>query len=193
LRECETALGDMDSQRRGLHHLNTTTGNPHEPTANTMSNILLMGVSGSGKTLIGQLLAERLQFDFIEGDHYHSAENVALMRSGTPLGDQQRLTWLETLADKLSKNHQAILACSALKDRYRKLLLRECESCQIVWLHASTAVLQQRIHNRDNHFFPPQLLSSQLDTLEPPEDAIMVDSNTEPYLIVGEILQQISA
>ncbi|MBT3472111.1 MAG: hypothetical protein HOD58_13500 [Gammaproteobacteria bacterium] len=107
-------------------------------------------------------------------------------------GDIERLEWLETLAEKLAKSQQTIVACSALKVRYRKLLMRQCMSCQTVWLHAPTVILHQRINARDNHFFPPHLLNSQLDTLETPDDAISIDSSAEPHHVVDKILQQLS-
>lgn len=154
--------------------------------------ILLMGVSGSGKTTVGQLLASQLGWEFADGDDYHPAANIEKMRNGIPLTDTERVPWLEALraliAGWISAQSNAVLACSALKRTYRERL-RLAPEVQIVYLNGTPQLLQQRLHARVGHFMTERMLQSQLATLEEPEDedAIIVDIAQSPAEIVAEI------
>ncbi|MGB6385947.1 MAG: gluconokinase [Terriglobales bacterium] len=154
--------------------------------------ILLMGVSGSGKTTVGQLLASQLEWEFADGDDYHPAANIEKMRNGIPLTDAERAPWLETLraliAGWVSAQRNAILACSALKRTYREIL-RFGQDVKVVYLKGTPQLLQQRLHARVGHFMTERMLRSQLATLEEPhdEDAVIVDIAQSPDEIVGEI------
>ena len=133
--------------------------------------IIVMGVSGCGKTSVARLLAERLGCDFIEGDDAHPQENIDKMAAGTPLTDADRLEWLQTLKQTLQ--HQAnadssvVLTCSALKRRYRDLLREGDPHLFFVHLHGDYALIAQRMQSRSRHFMPTALLDSQFADLEP--------------------------
>lgn len=141
--------------------------------------VIVMGVSGSGKSTIGAALAKRLQIPFVEGDSFHPAENVAKMASGHPLNDEDRQPWLEKLAKVLAEAEQAdgcVLACSALKQQYRDTLEGGLSAKPIIiYLDGSKQLLLERLKRREGHFFPVDLLDSQLSTLEIPSDAIQLD------------------
>jgi gluconokinase len=157
--------------------------------------ILLMGVSGAGKTTIGQLLASLLGWNFADGDDYHSPENVEKMRSGIPLTDADRAPWLEKLrtliADWIASRKNTVLACSALKQAYRERLQVSPE-VQIVYLKGTPQILQQRLHARTGHFMTERMLASQLDALEAPENAVAVDADRSPAEIITEIQSRLS-
>lgn len=150
-----------------------------------------MGVSGSGKTTIGKLLANTLNWEFKDADDFHSVDNIEKMRLGIPLNDADRKPWLKDLqtviALWLKENQNVILACSALKTRYRQYLRLDNDNIQLVYLKGSLDILQQRLLNRQNHFMSEKLLNSQLDTLEEPDDAICMDISELPQLIVQNI------
>ena len=160
--------------------------------------IIVFGTSGAGKTTVGRSLAVRLSWPFFEGDAYHSPENVARMRAGLPLGDVERAPWLVALAqlvaEHLASGSNAVLACSALKRRYRVMLVppgAPAGSVRFVFLRADRAVLEQRLRQRRGHFFAPQLLDSQLADLEPPaadEQVIAVDAAQSVDAIVQAIV-----
>jgi gluconokinase len=162
--------------------------------------ILIMGVSGSGKTTIGKRLAEELKARYIEGDDYHSEANKVRMAAGIPLDDLSRWDWLNTLARELRKSavgdETAVLACSALKNSYRSLLLEGCTNSCTVWLSASPELLKRRLQNREHHFMPVSLLASQFADLEIPDGAITVDCRFPVDAIlsslVGEIQQHVA-
>lgn len=134
---------------------------------NTTLRLVVMGVSGCGKSHIGKLLAQRLDAVFLDGDDYHPAENVAKMASGQPLTDADRGPWLERLARELADRDRVVLACSALKRRYRDAL-RAPGHARFVFLDGSAELIQSRLNHRTGHFMPAGLLQSQLDALERP-------------------------
>jgi gluconokinase len=133
--------------------------------------LIVAGVSGCGKTTMGALLAGRLGWRFADADDFHPAANVAKMRSGIPLTDADRLPWLRTIGAwmdrRIAVGESAVVACSALKRSYRDLLLSGRPSAVIVLLDVPRAELERRLTSRHGHFFPEQLLDSQLAALEP--------------------------
>jgi len=158
--------------------------------------LIIGGVSGAGKTTVGKALAERLNWRFIEGDNFHPDTNVAKMRRGEPLNDSDREPWLHRLRDEiktcLDKGERAILACSALKESYRALLRVDPERVRFVFLTGNYEVLRKRITQRHNHFMGPDLLASQLETLDLPDYGLAVDVNQPIASIVNLILDHLS-
>ncbi|GAC35213.1 gluconokinase [Paraglaciecola polaris] len=157
--------------------------------------LIVCGVSGTGKSTIGNMLAEKLSLPFYDADDFHPQSNVQKMQNGTPLNDEDRQPWLETLSDKLASWENeggAVLACSALKAAYRDTLASKCTS-NIEWiiLHGSKALLTERLGARKGHFFEPRLLDSQLSTLELPNDAVVVDIQPPPEDIVQSIVARL--
>lgn len=142
--------------------------------------IVVMGVSGSGKTTIGERLAQRLGCPFMDGDDYHPSENVAKMAAGAPLTDSDRRPWLERLNRELRETKQAVLACSALKESYRAILSQDLADCRFVHLRGDIELIRARLAERHHRYMPASLLESQFATLEPPRDAIEVDISTAP-------------
>jgi gluconokinase len=146
--------------------------------------IVVMGPTGSGKSTVGRRLAERLSWPFVEGDDYHSQENVARMQSGQGLTDADREGWLrilhELIAAAVDGGEPFVLACSALKARYRDMLARDLEEVRFVYLKAPQAVLETRLEQRAGHFAGPELLHSQLADLEEPEGSAIVIDATRP-------------
>jgi gluconokinase len=132
-----------------------------------------MGVSGTGKTAVGGRMAKELDFEFVEGDSYHPAANIAKMQAGTPLTDEDRAPWLQTLADalavKAAEGRSTVLTCSALRRRYRDVLRSGAPGLFFVHLDAPFEVLVARMDERTKHFMPTSLLQSQMDTLQPLE------------------------
>jgi carbohydrate kinase (thermoresistant glucokinase family) len=157
--------------------------------------VIVMGVSGVGKTTIGQALAERLGWRFMEGDDYHPADNVAKMASGTPLEDADRWPWLDRLNLLLRelqvKNEPAVLTCSALKESYRRRLTKGLAPFQLVHLHGSYELIRARVGQRKHRYMPASLLESQYATLEPPAHAIAVDVAAEAPSSVAAIAAQL--
>jgi gluconokinase len=143
--------------------------------------IILMGVSGSGKTAVGVGLAGVLQCQFLDGDNFHPPANVEKMREGVPLTDEDRVPWLENLhrelATRLGRGETVVLACSALKESYRSILGHALPQVRFVFLKVDKETLMKRLQNRHGHFFPSSLLESQLATLEPPKGAFVVEEN----------------
>ena len=134
--------------------------------------VIVAGVSGSGKTTVGALLAGRLDWRFADGDDLHPAANVAKMRAGIPLTDTDRRPWLRAIAAwmdaRIERGEDAVVACSALRRRSRDLLLDGRPAARMVFLAVDREVLARRLATRHGHFFPEKLLSSQFDALEPP-------------------------
>ena len=151
-----------------------------------------MGVSGSGKTTIGRLLSEKTGIPFFDGDDFHSAANKEKMKAGNPLTDADRQGWLQSLnklAIEESVKRGAIIACSALKEKYRKLLSENLDNPAWVFLKGSFEIISHRMKNRTGHFMPPELLQSQFDTLEVPHSAIIVQIDNKPEAITDNIIQ----
>ena len=142
-----------------------------------------MGVSGAGKTTIGQALAKQLGWRFIEGDDFHPAGNVAKMASGVALGDADRWPWLDRLNRELARLEEqgvsAVLACSALKESYRQRLTAGVKEFEFVYLHGDFDLIRRRVAQRKHRYMPATLLESQFAALEPPRDAIAVDVATD--------------
>jgi gluconokinase len=146
--------------------------------------VVIMGVSGSGKSTLGALLADRLGVPFLDADEYHPPENVAKMAAGMPLTDADRQPWLARLNAEMRKKDSAVLACSALKDAYRRALSQGLSDCRFVYLRGSIESIRSRLQARQHRYMPASLLESQFATLEPPADAIDVDiaASTEDCL-----------
>jgi gluconokinase len=153
--------------------------------------VILMGVTGVGKTTVGKLLAASLGCEFYDADDFHSAENVAKMRAGTPLQDADRWPWLDRLNALLREvavqGKDAVLACSALKERYRERLARGVQDVRLVWLKGSAQLIRSRLESRRGHYMNPALLDSQIATLEPPTAALAVDIDAAPQLLAERI------
>jgi gluconokinase len=137
--------------------------------------VLLMGVAGVGKTTIGEALARELGWRFIDADDYHPPQNVAKMKAGIPLSDEDRWPWLARLNKLLKEETHAVLACSALKASYRERLAQGIADFTTVYLHARPELIRARMAARSHRYMPAALLDSQLATLEPPAQAIAID------------------
>jgi carbohydrate kinase (thermoresistant glucokinase family) len=160
--------------------------------------VIVMGVSGSGKTSIAVPLAERLGWPFQEGDDLHPAANVAKMHAGHALDDADRWPWLDAIAAwidaRLAAGGGGVVTCSALKRAYRDRLVGDRRAVRLVFLHADRALLADRLARRVGHFMPASLLDSQLATLEPPapeEHAIVVEIALPPEQVVTAVLEQL--
>jgi gluconokinase len=152
-----------------------------------------MGVSGSGKSTVGAMLATALKVAFLEGDSFHPSANVARMAAGIALTDADREGWLRTLAQQLAAHapQGVVLSCSALKRRYRDMLRQGAPELALLYLCGPGEVLSQRMSGRSGHYMPPSLLASQLATLEPPqadEDALTLDIGRAPQALVRDAL-----
>ncbi|HJU16272.1 MAG TPA: gluconokinase [Stellaceae bacterium] len=164
------------------------------------SVIVVMGVSGAGKTTVGKRLADRLGWEFIEGDRLHPPENVAKMKSGQPLDDADRAPWLAAVAQAIddcrSRGGHAVVACSALKQRYRQVIIGDRPDVRLVYLAGSRARIAERLKARRGHFMPASLLDSQFAALEPPaadERPIIVPVEAPVATIVEDILAALPA
>ncbi|MEG4216023.1 gluconokinase [Microcoleus sp. Pol14C6] len=152
---------------------------------------IVMGVSGSGKTTVGKLLAQSLNCDFSDADDFHPSANIEKMSCGIPLEDADRLPWLLELQAAIDwwlwEDRNVVLACSALKASYREMLCRDQQRMKIVYLKCSFDVLAARLTSRENHYMKIDLLLSQLDTLEEPEDSIIIDASQPLEVILRQI------
>ncbi|MCB1106702.1 MAG: gluconokinase [Chlamydiia bacterium] len=152
--------------------------------------IILMGVSGCGKSAVGKALSKELDLPFYDADDFHSEENKEKMRKGVPLTDKDRKPWLKTLADFMSAHGEMILACSALKRSYRRIL-RVSPEVQLVYLKGPYSLIRSRLEARKGHFFDPTLLDSQFGTLEEPYHALTVDITPPIEAIVQTIKEKL--
>jgi gluconokinase len=166
----------------------------HEPPC----ALIVMGVSGSGKSTIAARLAERLDWTFEDGDRFHPASNVAKMSAGHPLTDEDRWPWLQAISDEIDRvcvaGGHAVIACSALKRAYRDVLVHGRVDVRIVYLWGTQALIADRLARRKDHFMPPGLLDSQFKTLEPPgadEHPITVTIDASVEAIVEDIVRQL--
>lgn len=154
-----------------------------------------MGVSGAGKTTVGQLLANEFHWIFADADDYHSAANVEKMRTGIALTDADREPWLQALhgliAGWIAAQKNAVLACSALKQSYRERLHASLEVF-FVYLKVAPEVLHERLRSRRGHFMTEKMLASQLQTLEEPDDAITISADGSPSEIVSQIKSKLA-
>ena len=160
--------------------------------------VVVMGVSGSGKTTVSALLAAALGCQFQEGDDLHPADNVERMKSGTPLTDADRLPWLHKIAEEIdgwrARHESGVLTCSALKRSYRDIVIDGRSDVTLVYLRGSYDLIRRRMAERDGHFMPVALLDSQFATLQEPtpdEHPIIVDVGNRPAEIASEILRQL--
>ena len=153
---------------------------------------IVMGVSGCGKSSVGKGLAEHLGWDFYDADDFHPPENVAKMANGIPLDDSDRAPWLASLHDMISSSLKAdkpgILACSALKERYRQQLTDGNDGVRIVYLKGSYDLIWSRMETRTDHYMKPHMLKSQFDALEEPINALTIDISLSLDDIVQEII-----
>ncbi|KAA6434851.1 gluconokinase [Rufibacter glacialis] len=155
---------------------------------------MVMGVSGSGKSTVGKLLAQHLHLHFIDADDHHLAPSIAKMSQGIALTDGDREEWLAKLNSLLVKaeetEQEVVMACSALKENYRQVLRQNLQKgLKIVFLHGDKALLKSRMGNREGHFMPETLLASQLETLEIPKEALTLDISHTPEELVQQIIQ----
>jgi gluconokinase len=159
--------------------------------------VIVMGVTGSGKTTVGRLLAERMDCSFFDADDFHPLANVEKMRRGQPLNDADRLPWLEKLRELIDVELQAgrslVLACSALRQRYRDSLVSSGGRVLFVYLRISPETARARLEARGSHYMPAVLVPSQFEALEEPEQAIVVDGELAPMEAVSVAMQYLRA
>jgi gluconokinase len=156
--------------------------------------VIVMGVTGSGKTTVGKMLAQRLRSEFADADDFHSAANKDKMHRGIPLTDADRMPWLASIHAYLAKEHgegrSVVLGCSALKRSYRTLLVDGLPA-QIAYLKGSYEVIDEHLRARKGHFADDKILAAQFADLEEPTDAIVVDVRLKPEQIVEEVYKQL--
>ena len=160
--------------------------------------LVVMGVSGSGKSTIGEKLAQRLGWSCEDGDRFHPASNVAKMSAGQPLTDEDRWPWLQAIANEIDRvceaGEHAVIACSALKRPYRDILVHGRHDVRIIYLQGTQDLIASRLALRKCHFMPPGLLASQFGTLEPPdasENPVIVSIDAPTETIVDDIVRQL--
>jgi gluconokinase len=164
----------------------------------TSCALVVMGVSGSGKSTIADKLAERLGWRYEDGDKFHPAGNVAKMSAGHPLTDEDRWPWLQAIADEIDRVCKAgghvVIACSALKRAYRDILVHGRDDVRIIYLDGTEQLIADRLGRRQGHFMPAGLLASQFGTLQPPasdENAVTVSIDASVDAIVDDIVRQL--
>jgi gluconokinase len=157
--------------------------------------ILLMGVSGSGKTTIGREVATKLGWSFYDADNFHTSRNISKMRMGIPLNDEDRIPWLRRLhkliVSCLNESKPGVLACSALKERYRQILVPDGQEVLLVYLKGSYELIWSRMINRHNHYMKSEMLKSQFGALEEPTEGMIIDINQSVEEIVATILEHV--
>jgi gluconokinase len=161
--------------------------------------LILMGVSGSGKTTIGERLAARMSWRYEDADTFHPASNVAKMSAGQPLTDHDRWPWLKAIAAEIDRactaGERVVIGCSALRRVYRDVLVHGRDDVRFIYLDGTQAMIADRLGQRKGHFMPPGLLASQFQTLEPPtpdEWAVTVSIDAQVEVIVDRIISQLS-
>jgi gluconokinase len=163
---------------------------------NSPKAVILMGVAGSGKTAVGKGVAARLNWLFLDADDFHPAANIEKMKHGIPLNDQDRIPWLRALRDELrrllAEGRSVILACSALKESYRKLLSDDVAPMSFVLLDVDQETIRERLQHRSAHFFPKELMNSQFAALEKPKDAIIIDARKSLAEVTDRVAQAVS-
>jgi gluconokinase len=156
--------------------------------------VLVMGVSGSGKSTVGKALADRMDWTFADADDFHPPANREKMARGEPLTDEDRQPWLERLHDLIAehalKQKTIVLACSALKEKYRDILIGDLERVALVFLRGDAELIAERMRQRE-HFMPISLLETQLATLEPPTNAIIVDIAQPLETMLEQVIAQL--
>jgi len=162
--------------------------------------VIVMGVSGCGKSTLARALSGALAVDFVEGDELHPPANVQRMSAGIPLTDHDRQDWLAAIGARLARAHAqdqgVVVACSALKRRYRDQLRSHAPDLRLVHLHGDASLLAERLRGRSGHYMPPSLLPSQLEALElpgPDEDAVVLDIQMPPARQVEQVLHALGA
>ena len=157
--------------------------------------VIVMGVSGAGKSTVGRLLAEQLGWAFHDGDDLHPEQNVRKMSSGQPLSDEDRWPWLRQIGSVMREcerlGQSSVVACSALRADYRTYLQKQSRNTEIVFLKGSRKTILARMKARSDHFMPTKLLDSQFDALEEPSDAFVVDIRAEPSVIADAVIDQL--
>jgi carbohydrate kinase (thermoresistant glucokinase family) len=155
--------------------------------------VLLMGVAGSGKTTIGKKFAAAVGWSFADADEFHPPANIAKMSAGVPLTDEDRAPWLQAIRAHidtiLARGEFGVVACSALKEQYRRLLIPEPGKVRLVHLAGDFSLISSRLQERAGHFMKPEMLQSQFETLEPPQDAIALDIAQTPATLVAKLRQ----
>jgi gluconokinase len=176
-----------------------TTGDKTDEIDSPPCALVVMGVSGSGKSTIADHLARRLGWRYEDGDRFHPPANVAKMSAGHPLTDEDRWPWLKAIADEIDRlsaaGERAVIACSALKRGYRDILVHGRDDVRIVFLQGTQDLIAARLAARKGHFMPPGLLASQFRTLEPPEPSerpITVSIDAPVESIVNEVLRRLN-
>ena len=171
----------------------------HDTIDPTLHALVIMGVSGSGKSTIGEALAKRLGWRFEDGDGFHPPSNVAKMKAGHPLNAEDRRPWLEAIAaeiERVAATHgHVIIACSALKRAYRDILVHGRHDTRIVFLDGSQELIAARVQKRKGHFMPPELLASQFEALEMPttaEHVVTVPIDADVESIVSDIVRRLA-
>jgi gluconokinase len=157
--------------------------------------LLVMGVTGSGKTTVAKILAERLGYVFLEADDFHSPANKEKMHAGIPLTEADRVPWLDAIHQELVRQRElgddVVLACSALKESYRRRLAEDVQ-LKVIYLKGSYELIRERLHARHGHFAGEAILADQFANLEEPKDAIVVSIEKSPEEIVKEILEALA-
>ncbi len=167
---------------------------PKSPQHTRARFLIVMGVAGCGKTTVGVSLAKQLGWDFYDADDFHPSENIAKMASGNPLDDSDRAPWLAALHDliaaSLKTDRPGVLACSALKERYRRQLVDCNRNVKLIYLKGSYDLIWSRLSRRQDHYMKPHMLQSQFEALEEPEHALTLDASLPVNELVWEILKR---